>query len=92
MSRAVASLNTLAEYCLPFVKIGGYFVSYKSEKTDEEVAEALFAIEKLGGIIEKIEEIDLFGATRKFVYIKKVAHTPEQFPRGKNKPRLAPLK
>ncbi len=92
VSRAVASLNTLAEYCLPFVKIGGYFVAYKSEKTDEEVAEALSAIEKLGGKIEKIEEIDLFGATRKFVYIKKVSHTPAQFPRGKNKPRLVPLK
>ena len=92
VSRAVASLDTLVEYCLPFVKIGGYFVAYKSEKTEEEVKNSLSALSKLGGKIEKIEEINLFGTTRKLVYIKKIAHTPPAYPRGKNKPRLNPLR
>ncbi len=91
VSRAVASLNTLSEYCLPFVKIGGYFVAYKSEKAEEEIELSGRAIEKLGGKIEKTDEIDLFGAKRKFIYIKKISSTPKTFPRGKNKPRLAPL-
>lgn len=92
VSRAVASLNTLSEYCLPFVKINGYFVAYKSEKAEEEIELSGKAIEKLGGKIEKVDEIDLFGAKRKFIYVKKVAHTPNIYPRGKNKPRLDPLK
>ncbi len=92
VSRAVASLNTLVEYCLPFVKIGGYFVAYKSEKADEEIENAHSAIAKLGGKIEKIDEINLFGASRRFIYIKKISKTPTQYPRGKNKPRLDPLK
>ena len=92
VSRAVASLNTLSEYCLPFVKINGYFVAYKSEKAEEEIEISNNAIAKLGGKIEKIDEIDLFGAKRKFIYVKKVAHTPNIYPRGKNKPRLDPLK
>ena len=82
VSRAVASLNTLCEYCLPFVKVGGKFIAMKSEKTEEEVAAAANAIKTLGGELELIKDIELTdGATRKLVIIKKVASTPSKYPR-----------
>ena len=92
LSRAVASLNTLCEYALPFVKVGGIFIAYKSEKTDEEVALAKNAIAILGGEIERIttEEVDE-GMVRKLVIIKKVKPSPSKYPRGKNLPRVKPL-
>ncbi|MBR3621402.1 MAG: class I SAM-dependent methyltransferase, partial [Clostridia bacterium] len=81
-SRAVASLNTLCEYCLPFVKIGGKFIAMKSEKADEEIATAANAIKTLGGQLEEIKDIELTdGATRKLIVIKKVASTPSKYPR-----------
>lgn len=81
-ARAVAALNTLCEYCLPLVKVGGKFIAMKSLKTDEEVKNAKKAIELLGGKIEKIEEISLSeDMTRTFVVIKKVKNTPPKYPR-----------
>ena len=81
-ARAVAALNTLCEYCLPLVKVGGKFIAMKSLKTDEEVKDAKKAIELLGGKIEKIEEISLSeDMTRTFVVIKKVKNTPPKYPR-----------
>ncbi|MBQ8882285.1 MAG: 16S rRNA (guanine(527)-N(7))-methyltransferase RsmG [Clostridia bacterium] len=92
LSRAVASLNTLCEYALPFVKVGGLFIAYKSEKTDEEVALAKSAIEILGGeIIEITTETVADGITRRLVVIKKVSSSPKKYPRGKNLPRVKPL-
>ena len=82
VSRAVASLNTLCEYCLPFVKVGGKFIAMKSEKADEEIAAAANAIKTLGGQLEEIKDIELTdGATRKLIVIKKVASTPSKYPR-----------
>jgi len=81
-ARAVAALNTLCEYCLPLVKVGGSFIAMKSLKTDEEVKDAKKAIELLGGKIEKIEEISLSeDMTRTFVVIKKIKNTPPKYPR-----------
>ncbi len=94
VSRAVASLNVLCEYCLPFVKIGGALIAYKSEKTDEELAAATNAIKILGGKVKEIRDVsDFVGGetTRKLIVIEKIAPTPPKYPRGKNLPRLKPL-
>ena len=74
VSRAVAKLNVLLEYMLPFVKIGGSCICMKSLDIEEELEEARKAIEVLGGTIEKIEEITLENTdiTRKIVIIKKI--------------------
>ena len=89
-ARAVARLNTLCEYSLPFVKIGGYFVAYKGD-ADEEVIEAKNAIKILGGELIKVDTFDLEGAKRQIVVIKKVKNTPDKYPRGNGKERKKPL-
>ena len=90
-ARAVARLNTLAEYCLPFVKVGGRFIAYKGNCV-EELEEAKKAIEILGGEIETTEKYELpNGESRTLVIIKKVKHTPEKYPRGQGKERKCPL-
>lgn len=91
VSRAVAKLNTLCEYCLPLVKIGGYFIAYKSAETDEELNIAKNCIEKLGGKVDKIKNFNLEDNVRTLIYIKKIKSTPKEYPRGQNKPRLKPL-
>ena len=92
LSRAVARLNTLCEYCLPFVKTGGYFIAYKSKETDEEIKEAEKAIKIMGGKIEKIEEIPLNDKTiRRLVIIKKIKECEKKYPRGKNLPKTKPI-
>lgn len=92
VSRAVAELTTLAEYALPFVKIGGAFIAYKSEKAESEAEAAASAITLLGGRIREIREAFVApGLTRKLIIIDKIAPTPPKYPRGKNLPRLKPL-
>lgn len=91
VSRAVARLNILCEYCLPFVKVGGYFVAYKSENTREEMEEATNAIKILGEKIDKVVSVELEGNQRNLIFIKKVCKTPLKYPRGQNKPRTNPL-
>lgn len=90
-ARAVAKLNTLSEYCLPFVKVGGRFVAYKGNCA-EEIDEAKKALEILGGEIEKIEKYELpNGENRTLVVVRKIKHTPEKYPRGQGKERKNPL-
>ena len=91
-ARAVARLNTLCEYCLPFVKVGGSFVAYKSDD-GEEIAEAENAICVLGGRLEKVIDYELPESMgkRKLVVIKKVKPTPQKYPRGLGKERKNPL-
>lgn len=93
VSRAVANLSTLSEYCLPFVKQGGLFVSYKSEKVSEEVKAAKNAISLLGGKIEKQIDFILPNSDiyRNLVFIKKVKHTSVKFPRKAGLPGKEPL-
>lgn len=93
VSRAVARLNTLAEYCLPLVKVGGYFISYKGGEIEEEVNESLKAIKVLGGEIEKVEKFNLPNdkGNRNLIIIKKIKNTPKQYPRNKNLPKLKPI-
>ena len=83
VSRAVANLSTLSEYCLPYVKVGGEFVSYKSEKVVEELEKAASAIDILGGKIEEqitftLPHSDIY---RNLVVIKKGKETPQKYPR-----------
>lgn len=94
VSRAVANLSTLAEYSLPFVKKGGYFVAYKAEDCLDEVKAAEKAISMLGGKIEntvmyKIPNSDI---TRAFVIIKKVNSISGKYPRKAGLPAKEPLK
>lgn len=94
VSRAVANLATLSEYCLPYVKVGGKFISYKSEKLTEELANAGKAIGILGGKInDRIEftlpETDLY---RTFMIIDKTKETPKKYPRKAGTPAKEPLK
>lgn len=93
VSRAVASLNTLSEYCLPFVKVGGYFVAMKGPDVDEEIEQAEKAIEKLGGQIEKRIDIPLPSSdiVHNLLLIKKVKQTPSVYPRGGGNPKKKPL-
>ena len=92
VSRAVAELSTLAEYALPFVKIGGAFIAYKSEKAESEAEAGASAITLLGGRIREIREAFVAaGLTRKLIIIDTIAPTPPKYPRGKNLPRLKPL-
>ena len=90
VARAVAKLPTLLEYCLPFVKIDGLFVGYKSN-VEEEIEESSTALKLLSGQLEKVEEKDLYGQKRTFVIVKKIGNTLIKYPRGQNKPRTQPL-
>lgn len=92
-SRAVASLNILAEYALPFVKHGGYFIAMKGPDVDAEVEESLEAIKVLGGEIEEKIEITLPSSeiVHTLLVIRKKNKTPEKYPRGGGKPKKNPL-
>lgn len=94
VSRAVAKLSVLSEYCLPYVKIGGYFIPYKSGKIEEELKEAERAVQVMGASIEGCEEFMLPGTDmeRSFVLIHKTKKTPGQYPRTAGKPSKEPLK
>lgn len=91
ISRAVANLSTLAEYALPFLKVGGIFIAMKGPKAEEEYKNAQNALEILGGELINIDKIDLYGNTRKNILIKKVRSTKKKYPRGKNQPKKNPL-
>jgi len=86
-SRAVASLKVLSEYCLPFVKTGGFFIALKSSEIEEELSEAKAMIGSLGGKITEIKEIEIpcSDLKRKIVVIEKVKATPKEFPRTNKK-------
>lgn len=93
VSRAVANLASLSEYCLPFLKVGGYFISYKSEKVEEETAAASGAVTKLGGKLEETCSFALLpeNARRNLVKIRKAKETPGKYPRKAGLPAKEPL-
>lgn len=93
ISRAVASLDTLCEYCIPFVKPGGYFISMKGPDIDEELNKARNSIKTLGGklIDKKIITIPQSNIRHSLLIIKKVRETPTKYPRGGGKPKKNPL-
>ena len=92
-ARAVAALNLLSEYLLPFVKVGGCMLSYKGPGLDAEIAQAENALKILGGRIAKIEDIDIPDRdwAHKLCWIEKIAPTPEKYPRKAGKPEKNPL-
>ena len=94
VSRAVANLSTLSEFCLPFVKKDGIFISYKSEKLTDELKEAEKAVSILGGNVEgqlyfKLPHSDI---SRNLLIIRKIKNTPEKFPRKAGLPAKEPIK
>lgn len=93
VSRAVAPLPTLLEYCLPGVKINGQFIAMKGPGGQEEVIQSDRAIKTLGGHLERVDRFlwteDNYQRT--LVLIQKVKETPEKYPRGQGKPRKNPL-
>ena len=93
VSRAVANLSTLSEYCIPFVKKDGFFISYKAGESEEEINNSKNAIKILGGKINKVEEFVLPGtdASRVFVFIRKQELTDKKYPRKAGVPAKKPL-
>lgn len=93
VSRAVANLSTLSEYNLPFVKVGGYFVAYKSGDVDDEVKNAANAVKQLGGVIERVDKFKLpySDIERSLVFIKKIKNTPDRYPRKAGLPGKEPI-
>ena len=93
VSRAVANLATLSEYCLPFVRLGGLFIPYKSGEIEQEMMNSEKAISILGGNIEKTIKFQLPGTDigRSFVKIKKIKDTPKKYPRKAGMPAKEPL-
>ena len=93
VSRAVANLSTLCEYCMPYVKVGGRFVSYKSEKITEEALNAKHAISVLGGKFEKQVEFTLPDSDiyRNIYIIQKEKITPKKYPRKAGTPAKEPI-
>ena len=89
-ARAVARLNTLCEYCIPFVKKGGKFISFKGD-AEEEIAECDNAFKVLGGSLKTVKKFDFYGAKRTVVVIDKIKNTPPAYPRGRGKERKNPL-
>ena len=93
VSRAVANLSTLSEYCIPYINKGGQFVPYKSGEIDQEVEQAKKAVHILGGKLEDVVKFQLPGTEigRSFVKIKKVQNTAKKYPRKAGLPSKEPL-
>ncbi len=93
VSRAVANLSSLSEFCLPYVKVGGRFISYKSEKAKEELEASKNAISILGGGNVICDEFSLPDTdfNRTFVIIEKIKETPDKYPRKAGTPIKQPL-
>ena len=96
VSRAVANMATLSEYCLPFVRTGGFFVAYKTEDAAEEIESAKGAIAKLGGRILRIDKPSSNNDEpyngHVLVVVEKIAKTPKEYPRKAGTPGKDPLK
>lgn len=94
VSRAVANLSTLSEYCLPYIKEDGYFVSYKSGKIEEELAESEKSLSTLGGRLKKVHKFQLGNTdmSRSLLVIMKEHKTPSKYPRKAGTPAKDPIK
>lgn len=94
VTRAVANMSVISEYCLPLVSIGGYFIAYKSANIKEEIFDSEIAIEELGGAIE---DVDIFtlpdtDIERSLIRIYKDFETPKKYPRRNGIPLKKPIK
>ena len=93
VSRAVANLSTLSEYCFPYIQVGGIFVPYKSGEIDDEVEQSKKAVRILGGNIKEVMKFELPGTDihRSFLLIHKEQHTQKKYPRKAGIPAKEPL-
>jgi 16S rRNA (guanine527-N7)-methyltransferase len=93
VARAVAPLNVLAEYCLPFVKVGGFFICQKGPQLELEMKEAAKAINVLGGKVvqQEIVHLPYSDIVHRIVVVEKVKHTPTNYPRKAGKPSKEPI-
>ena len=93
VSRAVANLSTLSEYAIPFIRVGGCFLSYKGPAADDEIQAAKYAIKQLGGHLEKVETYTLpdTDITHSIVQIQKIKSTYKKYPRKAGTPSKEPL-
>lgn len=93
VSRAVARLNTLSEYCLPFVRLSGTFVAFKGGECEEEIRQARHAVQTLGGKLTKVHTFALQpdGGSRALVEIEKYQPTPDKYPRNNGRIKAKPL-
>ena len=93
VSRAVSNLSTLAEYCLPFIRKGGYLMAYKGPDCEAELKDAFEALKILGGKAVEIRDTSMaeYGLEHKILVIEKVKNTPKAYPRQAGKPAKAPL-
>lgn len=94
LSRAVASMNVLCEYCIPFTRVGGFFLCQKGPDIEAELDEAKNAIKLLGGKIREVKEYQLPFSDIKhnIIVIEKVSETPTKYPRKPGKPSASPIK
>ena len=93
ISRAVARLNVLSEYCLPLVKVGGLFIAQKGRSYKEETDKGLKAVQSLGGELIGVESVRIpfINQERYFLVIKKIKHTSSKYPRKEGLPQKRPL-
>ncbi len=93
LARAVAYLPALAEVCLPFARVGGYFIAMKSEELEEEISDGLAAVETLGGRLREPIPYEIPGVpgTRWLLVVEKVASTPAEYPREPGVPKRQPI-
>ncbi|MDF2589223.1 MAG: rRNA m(7)G-527 methyltransferase [Anaerocolumna sp.] len=94
VSRAVAKLSTLSEYCMPYVKVNGFFIPYKAGNIEAELDESKAAMHVLGGKVESVNSFNLpkSDIERTLLKIKKIKSTPKMYPRTAGKPAKEPIK
>ncbi|RMC97760.1 16S rRNA (guanine(527)-N(7))-methyltransferase RsmG [Clostridium autoethanogenum] len=92
VSRAVANLTVLSEFCIPYIKLGGYFVAMKGPSVEDEIKESKKAVSILGGKIEDIIKIENDDLNHNLVVIKKIRRTPNMYPRKAGIVSKKPLK
>lgn len=93
VSRAVANLSVLAEYCLPYIRVGGIFISYKSGNIEQEVDNSGKNVDILGGRVDKVVKFNLLDKEieRSFVKMVKIKETPRKYPRKAGVPEKKPI-
>lgn len=91
ISRAVANMAVLAEYCLPFVRVGGYLLAYKGPDAKKEAEEAKKALKILGGKVKRIEAVNLADFDHNIIVIEKIKETPAKYPRKAGTPAKEPI-
>ena len=91
ISRAVANMATLSEYCMPFVKMKGHFIAYKSGDITEEIKQAEKIIHLTGGTNPELNTIELYDMGRILVQVEKSVKTPSKFPRKAGMPSRMPI-